>query len=401
MKGGKNYVFLIAVVLIALNLRPFIAGVGPLTEDIRNTTGLGHHGIAMLTLIPMALMGCVAFAGPFLLRLSDARIFIIAALVFITIGTFMRLEVTTGSAFLGTAALIGFGVALVQAVFPGIIKQRFPACFASVLGLYSAMLLAGGALGAQISPFIAQLTGKWQIGFGALAPLAIIATLLACLVLPNTVSPQSGTYSLRLFLSRPRTWLLMVAFGLVNGGYSSVIAWLAPYYQEMGWGVTASGSLLAVMALCQAVSAFVLPVLAQRCGADRRPWLWLALAFQLAGFAGFAFAPDAAPFVFVALVGAGLGGCFSLLLVVALEHLPDPLQAGALSAVMQGGGFLLAAISPVLVSGLYEQTGGFSAGWKWHMFVIAIAAILTKRLDPESYSPAMVLFSESVNASEL
>ncbi len=400
MKEGRNYLFLMAVIVVALNLRPFIAAIGPLAEDISHATGLSHHGMALLTLIPMALMGCVAFAGPALLRTGEMRGILLAALTCITVGTLMRLTVTTGPALLMTAAIIGLGVAAVQALFPAIIKQRFPARFANIMGLYSAMLLAGGALGAQLSPVIVQLTGTWQASFGYFAILGLLATVLVWAILPASTSVQAGKSLTKLF-SRPRTWLLMIAFGLVNGGYSSVIAWLAPYYQEAGWSVTASGSLLAVMALCQAVSALIMPALAQGNSRDRRPWLWLALAMQFTGFAGFAFAPASAPFLYVALVGAGLGGCFSLLLVVALEHIPDPLQAGALSAVMQGGGFLLAALPPLIVSVLHEQTGSFAAGWKWHMVSIAIAAILTRRLDPETYSPAMLLLTEPVNASDL
>ena len=38
------------------------------------------------------------------------------------------------------------------------------------------------------------------------------------------------------------------------------------------------------------------------------------------------------------VLGLGLGGCFSLFMLVALDHLPSPTQAGALNALMQGGG---------------------------------------------------------------
>jgi CP family cyanate transporter-like MFS transporter len=397
MKGGKDYIFLAAVIVVALNLRPFIAGIGPLAENIRLTTELSHHGIAMLTLIPMGLMGCVAFAGPALLRTGELRTIILAALTAITFGTLMRFMVGSGAALLLTAAIIGLGAAVVQALFPALIKQRFPERFANIMGLYSAMLLAGGAVGAQLAPVIEQLSGTWQTGLGTFFIFGIIATALIWVVLPHSVGKHQGKSLAGLF-SRPRTWLLMVTFGLVNGGYSSIIAWLAPYYQEAGWSATASGSLLAVMALCQAVSAFVMPVLTKSNNKDRRPWLWLALALQFAGFAGFAFAPDAAPFLYVAVLGAGLGGCFSLLLVVALEHLPDPMEAGALSAVMQGGGFLLAALAPLIVSMLHEWSGSFSVGWKWHMVCILVGVILTRRLDPAQYGSVMLLLSDPIES---
>ncbi len=40
----------------------------------------------------------------------------------------------------------------------------------------------------------------------------------------------------------------MFAFGLVNGGYASLVTWLAPYYQSKGWSATSSDSLVAAMA---------------------------------------------------------------------------------------------------------------------------------------------------------
>lgn len=35
-------------------------------------------------------------------------------------------------------------------------------------------------------------------------------------------------------------------------------------------------------------------------------------------------------------------------MITSLDHLPKPEEAGALAAMMQGGGFLIAALGPVL-----------------------------------------------------
>lgn len=387
--SGSRWTFLIAVAAIGLNLRPFITSIGPVAESIRAATGLGSHGLALLTFVPMVLMGCLAFLGPTLQRILGARPSVIAALIVITLGTLLRLFVSSAWAMVGTAAVIGFGVAVVQAIFPGIIKRRFPDQAGPVMGLYSAMLLGGGALGAQASPVLMELTGSWRLGLGALALLGLVAAIVAWLALPadRTRMPEGNV--VRTLLARPRSWLLMAFFGLVNGGYTSVVVWLAPYYQQFGWSASASGSLLAVMAICQAAAALVLPALVHRTGSDHRPWLWLTLGCQFAGFAGFALAPDVAPFAFVALTGFGLGGCFALSLVVALDHFSDPVPASALSALMQGGGFLLAACPPLIVSSLHDLTGGFSAGWMWQMGCITVAVVLTMRLAPQGYGAAM------------
>lgn len=381
---------LAVVVLVGLNLRPFIAGVGPLAADMGAEIGLGLQGMALLTMVPMLLMGCFAFAGPALQARIGARRAVIAALVVLGLGSLLRLFASTGSQMVATAALLGLGAAIVQAVFPGIIKQRFPRHVGVVTGLYSSMLMAGGALGAQVAPLVAGLFGGWRAGLAWMAVPALAAAVLAALSLPREEIRMQAGNVVRGFLKRPRTWLLMACFGLVNGGYSTVIAWLAPAYQEHGWTGAASGGLLAIMALCQALAALLLPVLAGR-NEDRRPWLWLTLAMQAAGFAGLAAAPEAAPLLWAVLLGAGLGGCFALSMIVALDHLADPAQAGALSALMQGGGFLIAAIPPWIVAVLHDMTGSFLAGWLLHLACISVVVVMYRRVQPASYARAMGL----------
>jgi len=137
---------LAVVALVGLNLRPFITGVGPLAADLSAQTGPGLQGMALLTFVPMLLMGCFAFAGPFLQARVGARRAVIVALAVLGLASFLRLFVSTGAQIVATAALLGFGAAIVQAVFPGIVKQQFPRHVGMVMGLYSAMLMGGGAV---------------------------------------------------------------------------------------------------------------------------------------------------------------------------------------------------------------------------------------------------------------
>lgn len=376
------------MILVALNLRPYLTGVGPLAASIRAETGLGLQGLAFLTLLPMLIMGLGAFAGPALQHAWGARRAVLAALALLALGSGLRLFVTAGWSLQATAVLLGLGTAVIQAVFPGVIKARFPARVAMVMGLYACMLMGGGAAGAQLAPIVADHWGGWHAGLAWPALPALLAWGWAAAVLrAPTVNAGSAVRPAGL-LKRPRSWLLMACFGLVNGGYASVVAWLAPAYQAQGWSAGASGGLLAVVAASQAMAALALPVCAAR-QADRRPSLWLTLALQMAGFAGLAFQPQAAPLAWAVLVGAGLGGCFALMMVVALDHFDTPANAGALSALMQGGGFLLAAIAPWCLAVLRQASGGFLAGWVLHMACVAIAAWLVIQLQPAGYACAM------------
>ncbi|KQV39159.1 MFS transporter [Rhizobium sp. Root268] len=388
-KRDVSQAALIAVViLVGLNLRAFLTAVGPLAPVIAEATGLSLQGMSLFTLAPMILMGACAFAGPWLQSTFGARAAVLGALLILGVACGLRMVVSDGMALIGTAALCGLGVAIVQAVFPGVIKTYFPTRFAIMMGLYSSMLMAGGALGAQISPAVAAATGSWQLGLGWTVIPAAVAFIAGVIALPHGRAATMGGMGPGTLLRRPRTWLLMACFGLVNGGYSSCVAWLAAYYQSLGWTSTESGRLLAVMAVAQATAALGFPILASR-RRDRRLWIWITLLLQITGFAGLALAPLAAPAFLAAAVGAGLGGCFALSMVVALDHLDHPAHAGALSALMQGGGFLIAAVPPWIVAVLHDISGSFTTGWLMHLGCIAVVLVLSFRLVPGGYAVAM------------
>ena len=113
----------------------------------------------------------------------------------------------------------------------------------------------------------------------------------------------------------------------------------------------------------------------------------LAIAMQLAGFGGLWLAPASAPILWCMLCGAGLGGSFSLIMVIALDHLPDPRRAGTLSALMQGFGFMLAATGPWVAARLYHSVGDFAAAWQWQLGGLLLMSLLVLRLDPRPLPP--------------
>ena len=142
----------------------------------------------------------------------------------------------------------------------------------------------------------------------------------------------------------PRAWTLGVYFGLINGGYASLIAWLPAFYIEIGASAQYSGSLLALMTLGQAAGALLMPAMARH--QDRRKLLMLALVLQLVGFCGFIWLPLQLPVLWAMVCGLGLGGAFPLCLLLALDHSVQPAIAGKLVAFMQGIGFIIAGLAP-------------------------------------------------------
>ncbi len=376
------------IVVIALNLRPFLAAPGPILPRIAEDTGLSYGALSLLTLLPMLLMGVGAFLSPTIQATIGTRRGLLLALGLLCLGISLRLFAANGAVLIATAILCGAGVAFIQSAIPGLIKEKFATSVAGMTGLYSAMIMIGGALGAQLTPALVESGLSWNAALAVLAFPVFLALAVAVGFLSEMrfVRPQRGLVAQ--LLRRRRTWNLMAVFGLINGGYSSMIAWLAPYYQAQGWSSSDSGFLILVMAISQGFAAIIVPLLARR-RIDRRPWLWGCIAMQATGFAGLVVAPVMLSLFWVAICGVGLAGTFALCLIVALDHFPDPTRAGPLAALMQGGGFILAAIPPFILARIHEVTGSFSSGWIMHLGWLAIAAILIICFDPKQYPEVM------------
>ena len=387
--------FAVVIVLVALNLRAFLTSSSPLLAAIRQATGISFHAVALLTVLPMFAMGAMSLFGAAVGQRIGARAGIAVGLAAIAVACASRYVAGGAAALLWSAALAGAGVGLVQALMPGVVKQAYPARIGVMTGLYAAAIMGGGGLGAMASPWVAHAFGgaqpDWHAGLAIWALLATFALLywLNMRRMQFTAdAPRQNLSWLRCFGNR-RAWLLAVCFGLINGGYTSLVAWLPHFYAQQGWSAQQGGSVLALMTLAQVVAALAMPAIARSRGRDMRPWLVLTLLAQLAGFAALTFeAPVPAPAIAIVL-GFGLGGAFALCMVLALDHLPDPAQAGALAGFMQGVGFMIAALAPFVTGWVREHTGGFTLAWAYLAVVVVVLLPLMLCFDPRRYAAAM------------
>jgi MFS transporter, CP family, cyanate transporter len=388
-----------AIVVIGLNLRPLLTSISPLMSTIREATGLSFYGASLLTSLPVVAMGLGAFGTGLLARRLGETRGVALGLVAIAAACGARAVAASGVALMLTATAAGAGVAAIQALLPAVMKQRFAGRVPLAMGLFSASIMGGGGLGASLSPWVARIGGSWHAGLAvwalpALGALGIWGVLNRVFggarsrggraaASAQTAAAQANAAQVPVWRKR-RAWTLGLHFGLVNGGYTSLVAWLPAYYQQHGASVEASGSLLAAMTVFQAVSALLLP-LAAAAFTDRRPWLVLGLSAQFVGVIGLAAWPEAAPLLWVAAAGAGLGGTFAVTLVTALDHSADHRVAARLVAFVQGLGFVIAAIAPVVAGRVRDLTGGFTAAWIMLAVSIAAMIVLTFAFSPRSY----------------
>ncbi|OLS62896.1 CynX/NimT family MFS transporter [Pseudomonas putida] len=386
------------VIAVTVNLRPILTSIGPLLEDIRAGTGIGYQQAALLTALPVLCMGLVPLLQPWLRRWLSEQGGLLLGLGAIGLACLWRLLLGSGTALIASAVLAGLGVAFVQALMPGLVNRWFSRRLALAMGVYSAALMSGGGVAAVLGPRVAEHFGHWQAGLGVWLLPVLFALLLLGLVGPKleAAAGRGGSGGGHFFGNR-RAWLLAVYFGLINGGYTSMVAWLPAYYQQVGGSARAGGELVGVMTIFQVVGALGLPLLL-RGMADRRPGLWLALTSQLIGFAGLLLDPALSPGLWVGLIGFGLGACFSLSLTLTLEHLKDPRHAGGLAAFVQGIGFIITGLVPYLTGWLRDISGDFQASWTLLMVTVVLMLLVTGRFAPKGYGTAMADRAEPARA---
>ncbi|MCK3825827.1 cyanate transporter [Pseudomonas sp. W2Aug9] len=376
---------MISVVLVALNLRPSMAAVGPLLSSIRVDVPLSFSSAALLTMLPVMAMGLAMFVGMGLAkRLGEHRSIMLSLLV-IGLATLSRLLLDSALELIVSAIAAGVGIALIQALMPTLIKSRFSADVSLFMGLYVTAIMGGAALAASLSPLVQVRTGSWRIGLAIWAVLALLALVFWYTqrsALPPL--PQAASSTRESFFSNRRAWLLAIFFGLGTASYTCVLAWLAPYYVEQGWSEQNAGLLLGLLTAMEVISGLVTPAIANR-RQDKRGVIAVLLALIILGFCGLILSPQHWSLLWPCLLGLGIGGLFPMSLIVSLDHLDNPRRAGSLTAFVQGIGYLIAGVSPLIAGVIRDQLGSFEGAW-WSLTAVTVVMLLmVLRFNPRHY----------------
>ena len=137
------------------------------------------------------------------------------------------------------------------------------------------------------------------------------------------------------------------------------MGWLAELFRDSGYSPGTAGLLLSAITVIQVPVALAMPAIAARLPTLRPVVLMLSVASAVA-YAGLAIAPYAGALAWVMLLSIGQTA-FPLALVAIGLRARTREGTVALSAFTQSGGYLLAALGPLVVGLLHEATGGWLA----------------------------------------
>ena len=365
----RGVLLVVAIVLLAANLRPALTSVAPLIGQIRTDTGISNGVAGLLTTLPLLAFGLLSPVAPRLAHRFGMERTVLASLLVLAVGIVLRSAEAAATLFLGTAVL-GAAIVVGNVLLPGLVKREFPEHTGLMTSVYTTALGISAALAAGVSVPIMDLIGiGWR---GSLALWALPALLAVAMWLPQVrhgrpANASAGTFQAPTALWRSSlAWQVTLFMGLQSLAYYVTLTWLPEILQEEGMSATRAGWMLALSQAVAIVSMFFAPLLAGR-RPSQQAVVVVAVALSGAGTFGLLVAGSFASVLWVMLLGLGQGACFSLALTFFALRAPDPQHAAALSGMAQTIGYLLAAGGPSLFGVLRDVT---------HAWAVPLAVLL-------------------------
>lgn len=371
---NRKLFLILAIALIALNLRPAISGVGPLIGEIRGDTGLSNTLLGMLTTLPVLAFGVFSVLTPLFTRKLGTEGTMTLALLLVGGGTLLRVAPSLPPLFLGTI-ILGVGIALGNVLLPGIVKKSFPGRYGLVTGIYSSMLGAGATLASAVSVPLSQGAGlgwRWALGIWAVAAGVALIFWLPQMKRNIPVQTRRGLRSALQQLGSSRlAWSISVFVGLQSLTFYTVIAWLPEILIERGMNPESAGFILALTQGTGVLGTLIIPAWASGRQRQRLP-IVILVVMEMISILGLMNQNLFLVELWAAMLGFCLGGSFGLALLFIVLRTTDTESANELSGMSQSIGYTLAAAGPTLFGGLYDLSGS----WTIPLFLFLIIAVI-------------------------
>lgn len=349
---------ILGIVVVALNLRPTIAGFGPLLAQIQAELQVNAATVSLLTTIPLLCWGLLAPLAPLLTRRRSSETVILVSTALIGVGALLRVGPSLPWILLGTV-LVGAGIAIVNVLLPSLVRRDFPERVGLMTGVYTLAVVSGAALASGLAvPLRTALGGSWRASLGVWVGLAAVGVLAWLPALFGRQTHEPDAVQRSSVWRNPYALPVTLFMGFQSLVFFTWLTWLPRVLQDHGLSAAASGLLLSAGNIVQLPFTLFVPILAARLR-NPFPLVLGAAALIGGGLLGLLLAPQW-PLVWILLLGAGCGSTFPLALVLIAQRAAYPSQVPQLSALAQGFGYLLAATGPFIFGALHDGTGGWS-----------------------------------------
>jgi CP family cyanate transporter-like MFS transporter len=364
MKSAKySIAALLSLVFISLAIRPPVASIGPLVEELVRTEFLSLFQVSLMTSLPIVCFGIGAFASPALVKrftLNKAMMFV---LVVMAIAMATRL-IGGFPALITSTILIGFAIAIANVLIPTIVREQFPTRIELITGVYVTLLAISASFAAAIAVPSSEWLGGWR---GALAVWIIPAVLAIVFWIPLFRSKSVGKITSVATHAEERkavvrsslTWGIVFFFGLQSGGFYSILNWFPSLLIDRGMSAVDAGSLLGLTTFVGVPSGFIASLIFRKF----KSLSFIAIvmtSLTLTGLLMIWLTPDLLVLACI-ITGFGFAATFPLSLTLIGSRASTSTQTTQLSALAQGWGYLISAAATFVFGLLRDVTGTWDA----------------------------------------
>ncbi|HST45174.1 MAG TPA: MFS transporter [Luteimonas sp.] len=383
--AGRGLV-LAGIVLAAFNLRTAVTSITPLLDTLGRAFAFGSTMAGVFGMLPVAAFSLFGVATPSLARRIGLEQSALLAMALACLGLVLR-SLAGGTGTLVVASVVALaGMGIGNVVLPPLVKRYFGDRVGAVSTLYITALQVGTILPALLAVPIAEAAG-WRVSMGGWALVAAVAAVpwvgvllterrrgsplarvhdAACV--DGDEAPELPAVHVPGRIARsPVAWGAALMFGMTSLVTYSMFTWLPRLLVEAGATPAFGGTMVALFSTLGLLSALGVPALAVRMR-NPYPLVVASASCHLLAFAGLLWAPMAAPLLWVALLGLG-PSTFPLSLTLINLRTRTPAGSSALSGFMQGVGYAVSCIGPLLFGVLHEATHG----WHWPFVMLAVA----------------------------
>jgi CP family cyanate transporter-like MFS transporter len=363
----------VAIVLTGLNLRTAVTSIGPVLQEIQDGLGISSGLAGLVTTMPVLCFAAIGFAGPGLsARFRDSHV-LSGALVTMAAGLVVRAVAPDFWLFLLGTVLAMVGGALGNVLLPSLVKRYFPGRTGLMVGAYSTAMSVGATVAAVSTAPIAAAVGAdgWRWALGIWAVFALLAAV-PWLFVRATPGASRGTHTavrLRSLWHSRMALALMLFFGVQGMEAYIIIGWSAQYLRDAGLTAAAAGLLLGLNQVIGIPLSALVPALTVR-PRLQRPLLLGFMACYAVGWVGLWAAPRTLTWLWMAVLSVAMA-CFPMILTLIGLRARTPETTAALSTYIQGWGYLISAVGPLLVGVLLGATSSYVP-----MFVLVLVGVV-------------------------
>lgn len=370
----EHFIAIAGVVLTALSLRTAVAVVSPIADRIAVDIPLGSVELGVVGMLPPIAFAVLALLTPAIVHRLGLERTMVVALVAMIVGHAARGLAPDFTVFLLSSIVVLIGTGVGNVLVPPLVRRYFPGRVGVFTALVTTLMAVGTAIPSVLAEPVASTAG-WRLAVGMWASIGLVALMpwIGLAVRARRAADDGALEepqaSLLTAMLRSRTaWAIAILFSTTALAVYAFFAWLPQILAERtSLDAFGAGAMLSLYALAAVPVSITVPILAARMR-DIRPLVWAAWVFFLLGYGGLLLIPDR--FTWLWVLFAGLGPLL-FPLALTLVGLRSRTHAGsvALSGFVQGVGYAVACVGPLVVGLTHEATGGYTVA-----LVILLAA---------------------------